>query len=233
MSAPIIDRPPTTQPASTGRRSRRAVVFLTAAAALVLATAVGVSLAMATRPVPRPAPAATGIVPDAAATDRTAGAAPEQRSEQPATQPQGTPGATPEQPQGGGGDGSPALADGTHTVYIKDVDTVHDRIVVDVVQVFRDDAAVKAAIADGRSPEEARYLHTWVRNQNPRLRTLPLADDLVVRLYNACEEPSQGGDALLVQLAGNARQRGTYYYALTVADGSVQRIQERLAINAC
>jgi hypothetical protein len=229
MSTPTLDRPAATnQPASTGRRSRRPV-FLTAVAALVLATAVGVSLAMVTRPDPRPAPAATGIATDTSAVDRTAGAAPEQRSEQ-----QGSPGTTPEQPKGGGNDSpSPALADGTHDVYIKDIDTIDDRIVVDVVQVFHDAAARKAAIEDGRSPDEARYLHTWVRNQNPRLRTLPLAGNLDVRLANPCDEGPIGRDALLVQLASNARQRGTYYYTLTVSDGSVQRIQETLAINAC
>jgi hypothetical protein len=236
MSAPILDRPPTTEPASNGRRSRRPVVFLTAAAALVLATALGVSLALATRPEPSPVPAATGIATDTSAIDRTAGAAPEQRSEQPATREQGTPGATPEQPAGNGGgngNGSPALADGTHEAYITKVDRANDRIVVDVVQVFRNDDAVKAAIADGRSREEAQYLHTWVRNQNPRLRTVPLADNLRIQLVGACEEPKPSRDVLLAQLARNASQKGTYYYTLAVSDGSVQRITEHLAINAC
>ena len=59
---------------------------------------------------------------------------------------------------------------------------------VDVVQVFNDDEAVKAAIADGKSPAEAKYLTTWVRNENPRLRTLPLAGDLeAILLRDACE----------------------------------------------
>jgi hypothetical protein len=104
--------------------------------------------------------------------------------------------------------------------------------VVDVVQVFHDNAAVQAAVADGKSPSDAKYLTTWVRNQNPRLRTLPLAGDLVVRLHGGCEEGKDTG-ALLTKLAANARQRGTYYYTLTVAGGQVHRIQEQLAINAC
>ena len=58
----------------------------------------------------------------------------------------------------------------------------NSRIVVDDVQVFHDDAAVKAAIADGKSPAGAKYLTTWVRNENSRLRTLPLAGDLDIQL---------------------------------------------------
>jgi hypothetical protein len=103
--------------------------------------------------------------------------------------------------------------------------------VVDVVQVFHDDAAVKAAIADGKSRSDAQYLTTWVRNQNPRLRTLPLASGLVVKLAGGCEESSR--DQLLTTLASNASQKGVYYYTLTLSGGKVQRIQERLAINAC
>jgi hypothetical protein len=235
MSTPTLDRPPATPPSvSSGRRSRRPVLLL-AAAALVLATAFGASLAYATRPDPRPAPAA-----DAA---ETPAAVPEQSDPSPAT---GQPTASspapeqptasspaPEQPQGDGGNHAPVLADGTHDARITKVDRANDRIVVDVVQVFHDDEAVKAAIADGRSRSDAQYLTTWVRNENPRLRTLPLAANLDVRLVNACDEPGPGRDALLTQLAANASQKGTYYYSLTVSGGSVQRIQERLAINAC
>ena len=35
------------------------------------------------------------------------------------------------------------------------------------------------------------------------------------------------------KLAANASLDGTYYYTLTVRDGAVDRIQERLAVNAC
>jgi hypothetical protein len=233
MSAPTLDRPPATNdPASAGRRSRRPV-FLLAAAALVLATAVGTSLAIATRPDGPQAPAAAAVAPEANAADQTANAT-EQRPTG-ASEQQGTPSPAPDQPKGGGDTGTqtPVLPDGTHEAYITRVDSANDRIVVDVVQVFHDDEAVKAAIADGKSPSDARYLTTWVRNESSRLRTLPLAGNLVVQLRDACGETSPGREALLAKLAANASQKGTYYYALTVSDGSVQRIQERLAINAC
>jgi len=92
---------------------------------------------------------------------------------------------------------------------------------------------VRAAIADGKSASDARYLTTWVRNENPRLRTLPLAGALRVKLRDACGEPDPGREALLTRLAANASLDGTYYYTLTVRDGAVERIQERLAVNAC
>ena len=102
-----------------------------------------------------------------------------------------------------------------------------------MVQVFHDDDAVKAAVADGKSRSDAQYLTTWVRNENPRLRTLPLASGLAVKLWGSCEEGGGNRDPLLTTLAANASQKGTYYYTLIVSDGKVQRIQERLAINAC
>src|SRR5918998_1491843 len=126
---------------------------------------------------------------------------------------------------------APVLPDGRTTAFITKV--ASDRIVVDVVQVFHDDQAVKAAVADGRSPEDAKYLTTWVRNENSRLRTLPLAGDLVVKLRDACGEPGNNRQAQLTRLAANAKLKGTYYYTLSVSGGTVERIEERLAVNAC
>ena len=98
--------------------------------------------------------------------------------------------------------------------------------------LFEGDQAVKEAIADGKPRSEAQYLTTWVRNVNPRLRTLPLASGVVVKLWDSCEENGSGHN-LLTMLSANASQKGTYYYTLTVSHGKVQRIQEQLAINAC
>jgi hypothetical protein len=128
---------------------------------------------------------------------------------------------------------APVLADGQYDAYITRVDSRQRRLVVDVVQVFHDARAVKEAVADGKSPAEAKYLTTWVRNQNPRLRTLPLAGDVQVKLRDTCGEGGGDRDAQLTRLAANARLNGTYYYTLTVDDGTVERIQERLAVNAC
>jgi hypothetical protein len=230
MSAPTLDRNPETTHAGTtaGRRRGRRQLMLAASALLVLAVAVGTSLAIATRPTTSQASAETGVAPSAAAADQNANA-------DQGTAAQDNPAGTPTRSSGSDSTGTNAsglaLPDGDHDAYLTKVDRANNRIVADVVQVFHDDAAVKAAIADGKSRPDAQYLTTWVRNQNPRLRTLPLASGLVVKLAGGCEESSRA--QLLTTLASNASQKGVYYYTLTLSGGKVQRIQERLAINAC
>lgn len=220
MSAPTSDMSPgSTTGASAAHHRRRAPLVLAVTGLVVVAIAVGASLAVATRPIARPAPAAADAVPPTVAVDQ--GAA--EPAAKPATQSSAAPAAA----------AAPALQDGDHDAYITKVDAANDRIVVDVVQVFHDDAAVRAATADGKPAADAGYLTTWVRNENPRLRTLPLAGELRVKLRDACGEPDPGREALLARLAANASLDGTYYYTLTVRDGAVERIQERLAVNAC
>jgi hypothetical protein len=128
----------------------------------------------------------------------------------------------------------PVLADGRYDAYISRVDSRQRRLVVDLVQVFHDQAAVDAAVADGQSHDQAQVLSTYVRNQNPRLRTLPLASDVRLDLRGGCEEPVSHQ---LAQLAADAQAMSgpvhTWYFILTVAGGAVQRVQQFVAINAC
>jgi hypothetical protein len=234
MSAPTTDRQPgNSQVGSSGGHRRRRQLLLVASALIVLAVALGTSLAIATRPIDRQAAADAGPAPAAAAGEQNANA-----GDQAAQPDQGAPAVPGTEPESGsdptpaGTDGAaPVLEDGEHPAYITKVRS--DRIVVDVVQAFHDDDAVKAAIADGTSPSDAKYLTTWVRNQNPRLRTLPLAGALDIKLRDACGDPGNDREALLTKLAANAKLKGTYYYLLTVDDGKVERIEERLAVNAC
>jgi hypothetical protein len=214
MSAPILDQAPTHQPMPTPpRRRRRALTLLTAGTLVLLATGIGVSVAIASRPAPTaPAPSATAEEPGTAAAD---------------TQP------NPVQQQPTQDQQPPALADGKHDAFIRKLDTGGGTVVVDVVQVFKDKAAVDAAIQDGKPRDAAQYLPVYVRNQNPRLRTLPLASNFQVNLLGGCEGSSLSRQALLDKLASNAKLARVYYYTLTVKDGAVQRIDEHLAINAC
>jgi hypothetical protein len=129
----------------------------------------------------------------------------------------------------------PVLADGRYDSYIRTVDSRHHRLMVDLVQVFDGQAARDAAIADGMAPDKAQYLGVYVRNQNPQLRTLPLAHDLRLDLRGGdCEAPL---NHQLTKLATDARAMSgpihTYYFTLTVHAGAVHQIQEFLAINAC
>jgi hypothetical protein len=229
MSAPTLDRHPGSSQtgSSEGRRRGRKQLILVASALIVLALAVGTSLALATRPVARQAPATPAVATED--QNAVAGQAPAAGQEQDATATAGGTGSSNEQSATEAA--APVLPDGDTTAYITKV--ASDRIVVDVVQVFNDDKAVKAAIADGKPPAEAKYLTGWVRNENPRLRTLPLAGGLDVRLLGGCEESGSDRAAVLSRLAAHAKRMGPYYFTLTVADGKVKRIQEHLAINAC
>lgn len=232
MSAPNFDPASGSPRSASGPRGRRPLGLLIAACLVVAAVAVGTTVALAGRT----------STPAAAAGSGSVAAAP------PAAQPTGErqvkaggDAKDDRQPTGEGRDGaatsadtaagSAVLPDGTHHTLIRRVDVAGDRITVDVVQLFLDGDAVKAAIADGKSRQQAEVLTVWLRNQNPRLRTLPLAAGLKVDFYQPCDEQPDRR-AVLEQLAGNVRL-GLYFHTLTVRDGVVHAIKERQIHPAC
>jgi hypothetical protein len=225
MQAPTLDKSQADRPINApARRPRRRLSSLLVAATLaVLAGAAGVTVALANRPdpaAPAAQPAATTVAP--AATDPAQGQPAKAEPASGVATPAPTTAAQPV-----------VLADGRHDAFVRKVDTGRGTIVLDVVQVFHDEAAVEAAVEDGKSRADAQYLDVYVRNQNNRLRTLPLASDVRVNLLGGCEEPKVDQQALLAKLAGNARLGGAYYYTATVKGGVVRQIDEHLAINAC
>ena len=234
MSAPTLDRHPgSSQTGSSDGRRRNRKLVLVASALIVLALAVGTSLAIATRPVARQDPAAT--TPVAAPEDQGSNLNQDtnQAPEQDTTGDAGSSGGTGSGTGGQGtGTAAPVLPEGVTPAYITKVDAGNDRIVADVVQVFHDDEAVKAAIADGVPPGEAKYRIGWIRNENPRLRTVPLAGNLDVKLMGSCED-DESRAAVLTRLAEHAKRKQNYYFDLTVAGGKVTRIEEKMVINAC
>jgi hypothetical protein len=129
----------------------------------------------------------------------------------------------------------PVLADGRYPSYIRTVDTNRQRLVVDLVQVFKYPASVDAAIADGMPHDQAQVLYVWVRNQNPRLRTLPMASDLQIDLLPGdCIESRNHQLAKLVKDSrAMSNSRPAFYFTLTVAGGAVHHIQEDKTFNAC
>jgi hypothetical protein len=227
MPGPILDEASADQSMTAPpRRRRRALTLLTVGTLVLLATGIGVSLAIASRPTPTAsAPSAAREEPGTA----TPAAQTTPVQQQPAQDKQ-----TPAAAAGNATAGQPpVLADGKHDAFIRKLDTRGRTLVVDVVQVFKDEDAVKAAIEDGKPRDTAQYLPVYVRNQNPRLRTLPLASTFRADLLGGCEDSTLSQEALLDKLAKNARIAGVYYYTLTVKDGAVQRIDEHLAVNAC
>jgi hypothetical protein len=130
---------------------------------------------------------------------------------------------------------APVLPDGRYDSYIRTVDTNRQRLVVDLVQVFQGQAAIDAAIADGLSHDQAQVLYVWVRNQNPRLRTLAMARDLQIDLLpgDCIESRNHQLAKLLKDSRAMSNSRPAYYFTLTVAGGAIHRIQEDKTFNAC
>jgi hypothetical protein len=237
MPAPIVDQAPTNQSIPTPPKRRRGLALLTAGALVVLAGAVGVSVALATKPTPAASPAAQGDTATVVTSDQpgTPAAQPAGNAQQPADRSGAgkadRSGGTDDRASGGDAGQPAALPDGKHSAYITKLDAARGTVVVDVVQEFTDRRAVEEAIRDGESRDTAKYRTVYLRNENPRLRTLPLAGDVQVHLRE-CEAPKLSRDQLLAKLASNARS-GTYYYTLTVDRGVVRRIDEKIAGNAC
>jgi hypothetical protein len=130
---------------------------------------------------------------------------------------------------------APVLADGHYDAYIQQVNTRGDYLVVDLVQVFQGQAAIDAAFADGLPRDQAQVLYVWVRNQNPRLRTLAIAKDMRLDLLPGdCVESRNHQFAKLIKDSrAMSNSRPAYYFTLTVAGGAVHRIQEDKTFNAC
>jgi len=200
------------------------MAVLAVATLLVLATGIGAAVAFGNRSASNdtaaaatPADIPAAVTPTSVATQPVQAAKP--RDPAPAT-------TAPEGP-------AVVLSDGRHDGFIRKVDTRRHALVVDVVQVFHDEGAVKAAIEDGKPPADAQYLYTWVRNQSSRLRTLPYASTVQINLLGGCEEPAPSQGVLLAKLAKNASLHDVYYYTLTVNHGTVQQIDEHTVNPAC
>jgi hypothetical protein len=121
------------------------------------------------------------------------------------------------------------LADGRHPAYLKTVDPDRRTITFDLIQFFTGEAATKAAAEDDKeSPPANDY---YIRNVNPRLRTLPVATDapITVNVLAAQTTGSSTKDVsvTLEKLAGYFPNSGTPPFWITVAQGQVTRIAQQ------
>ena len=121
------------------------------------------------------------------------------------------------------------LADGRHPVYLKTVDPDGRTITFDLIQFFTGEAATKAAAEDNKeSPPPNDY---YIRNVNPRLRTLPVAPDapITVNVLAAQTTGSSTKDVsvTLEKLAGYFPNSGTPPFWVTVAQGQVTKMAQQ------
>jgi hypothetical protein len=231
MSTTLHETP--TRPSSPRPPRRRPMALLVAGAVLVAAIGAGAALALGGR---SDQPAAAAAQPAADQATKPPAPTPASRATASGQRQQGS-GSGQEQSSNPSGsptrEGVTTLTDGRYDAYVRKVDPDRDLIVVDLVQVFTGKAAVRAAIEDGLDRSAAEVRDTYVRNQNPRLRTLEMAGGVRLNLIGSCA--STGQEALFTNLIKDATsgQGHLFYYTLHVRGGVVQRIDEHQAQPAC
>jgi hypothetical protein len=124
------------------------------------------------------------------------------------------------------------LADGVYPTYIRGVDVRAATITVDVIQTFFGADAHRAAIEDGVQWRDVRYDPVYIRNENPLLRTLPVALDVKIKLIGMCMAPNRTVGLTELREATTPFTE-TFYYDVTVVGGSVERVSQLVAISAC
>ncbi len=125
-----------------------------------------------------------------------------------------------------------ALADGVYPTYVRAVDVKGATVTVDVVQTFFGDDAHRAAIEDGVAWKDVRYDPVYIRNVNPLLRTLPVARDVHIKLIGMCEAPSRWIGLTELREATTPFTH-LFYYEVTMVDGRVAGILQKVAVAAC
>jgi hypothetical protein len=121
------------------------------------------------------------------------------------------------------------LADGRHPVLIKTVDAQGRRITFDLIQFLTGEAAIKAAAEDHQeSPPPNDY---YIRNVNPRLRTLPVRSGAPITVNNLAYQESGNSTknvtVTLAKLASLMPKQGGPPIWITVQNGQVTKIAEQ------
>ncbi|HSO52069.1 MAG TPA: hypothetical protein VL330_04840 [Actinomycetes bacterium] len=119
------------------------------------------------------------------------------------------------------------LDDGRHPVVVQRVEVGGRTVTFDLVQWFQGDAAARAAAEDGEeSPPPNDY---YIRNVNPRLRTLPVAADARLTLTRLTLGRGGGNAAsgVPVDLATVAANGRDHLFWATVQGGRILRLEEQ------
>jgi hypothetical protein len=116
-----------------------------------------------------------------------------------------------------------ALADGRHPVLLETIDAGRGTVTFDLVQYFRDEEAASEAAKDHQ--ESPPPNDTYMRNVNPRLRTLPVRSDAAVSA-NQLAGSNQDVPVSLARL-GSLAPAGSGVFWITVRDGQIVRISQQ------
>ena len=122
------------------------------------------------------------------------------------------------------------LVDGRHTVYLKTVDPSRRTIRFDLIQFYGGEEALREATKDHpeASPDEVRQWvpnDFYIRNLNPKLRTLPTRADAVITVNNLLNS-HQSIPVTLSRLTTLTQDRSPVFW-ITVRHGQVLKISEQ------
>jgi hypothetical protein len=115
------------------------------------------------------------------------------------------------------------LADGRHPVLLKAVDPGRGTVTFDLVQYFRNEAATREAAMDHQ--ESPPPNDSYMRNVNPRLRTLAVGADAVITA-NQLAGSNENVPVSLGRLATLTRA-GSGVFWITVRSGQIVQIGEQ------
>jgi hypothetical protein len=129
-----------------------------------------------------------------------------------------------------------ALADGTYPAHVRSVDVGAASITVDLIQIFTGEDAVDAATEDGVSGKDAEqylYYPVYVRNENPLLRSFPVAGEVTIEFIGECESTGNRTAALQELSERTTPFDPNYYYSITLQGGVVERVVQHITVPAC
>jgi hypothetical protein len=115
------------------------------------------------------------------------------------------------------------LADGRHPVLLKAIDAGRGTITFDLVQYFRDDEATREAAKDHQ--ESPPPNDSYMRNVNPRLRTLPVGAGASITA-NQLAGSNQDIPVTLAKLS-NLTRAGSGVFWITVGDGQIVQVAQQ------
>jgi hypothetical protein len=223
------DRPGSARrPGRGGRVSRRAAVVVTLAVLVVVAVLWARDGGGGEEGVSAPttwaseAPAATDerpASPPPAATATTPGESPARAA---ATGPTG------------GTDAAAVLVDGRHPVFFTGFDVAGSTVEFDLVQYLTGDEA-RAYAEEHEDEYGEEYYDQYIVNENPRLRSLPVAGDVQITVLQTAESTSSPHAITFGELPGYVgtdhgpavTHLGYNAFWLTVRDGTVVAIDEQ------
>jgi hypothetical protein len=186
-------------------------------ATISLVLAAGVGLTACSQPTPAPTPGKSANPARSQTQDGPALAAPIDAE----------PPVEARRSDAGAADGS--LTDGRHPARITAIDADGKQVTIDVVQFFLGEAATEAARAD-HAPDVPPPNDHWIRNVNPRLRSLSVAADapVVVNTLSANETGSATSNSTisLSKLASYGDITGALFW-ITTRDGAVTGIAQQ------